>query len=274
MKVLVTGCSGYIGSRLIKKLLERKDWEVWGADWNNCTVDGRLNFVKSDIRKLKPEFIQQFDIIYHLAAQADIPTSFKKPDETFDINVNATQLLVKNFMGKRFVFASSSSVYLPTNPYAESKLKAEEVIKKSGAPYTILRYFNVYGWGKMGLVIQEFMKNTLEGKPLVIHGTGDQERDFVYVDDIVDATIQSSIREGGVNQIFDVGTGKAISLNQVVSFIRDVTGKKVPVTHIERRKGDLDTSIADIRKIETKIGWKPVISLKDGLGRMVNEYEP
>lgn len=270
MKALVTGCNGYIGSVLTKKLLLRKDIEVTGIGLQDKSPIKDLEYYKKDIRTVKPDFIAQFDIIYHLAAQANIPLSLKDPDYTWDVNVNGTKNLVDNFRGKIFVFASSSSVLEPKNPYAKSKLEGENVVKE--VPHTILRYFNVYGWGKMGLVVQEFVKNALEGKPIIVHGDGTQTRDFIHVGDVADATIVTSAHPHALNQTFDVGTGIQTSLLELIKIIEEVLGKKLEVKHVQRRPGDPDRSVADIKPIFEKTGWRPKITLKNGIQRMVDSY--
>lgn len=274
MKVLVTGCNGYIGSVLTRKLLEKKGFEVWGIDTREPrSKDPRLRFTAMDIRTAPASFVGQFDIVFHLAAQADIVQSFKEPDYTKDVNLEGTKNLLKGFKGSRFVFASSSSVYSVTNPYAQSKLDAEAAIKDSGKPYTILRFFNVYGWGKQGLVVQEFLKNALEGKDVMIAGSGEQKRDFIHVDDITDAMITIATHPKAVDQTFDVGTGKATSVNELVTMIEGITKKTLKKKRSERRAGDLDVSLADLSRIKSTTGWVPKVSLKEGITRMVREHE-
>lgn len=269
MKVLVTGCNGYIGSVLTKKLLLRKDMEVVGIGLQDKSSIKGIEYYKKDIRTAEADFVSQFDIIYHLAAQADIPLSFKDPDYTWDVNVNGTKNLVKNFGGRRFVFASSGSVLEPKNPYAKSKLEGEKIVKK--VPYTILRYFNVYGWGKGGLVVQAFLKNALENKPLILHGDGEQTRDFIHLEDVVDATIATSLHPNALNQTFDVGTGAQTSLLELIKIIEELLGRELEVKHDQKRPGDPDTSVADLKPILKKTGWGPRISLKEGIRRMVDE---
>jgi len=303
-KVLVTGGAGFIGGHLISKLLE-KGYRVIVLD---NFYSGKLenlrphlkndNFevVKGDVRdrKIVEHIVEGVDKVVHLAALIDVEQSVSDPFETHDVNVNGT-LNILGEIGKkgveRFVFASSTAVYgearqlpleencslNPASPYAASKVCAEnycEAFRRSyGLDFVVLRYFNVYGPGQQhnpySGVIVKFLRNALGNKPLTVFGEGEQTRDFVYVDDVVEATMLALERRNALGEIFNVCTGVPISINKLVLMVREATARSPKVIYGAPRKGDIKESYGEPVKAKEILGFEAKVSLRDGLGRIV-----
>ena len=301
MRVLVTGVAGFIGSHLCLSLLSR-GFEVWGLDDLSRGDRGRvreleelgLRFVRVDIRdrdeveKVLQE-IRPVGII-HLAALISVPESFEKPGLYMAVNVKGTRNLVSaaNEVGvKRFVYASSAAVYgnpvrlpidenhptKPISPYGESKLLGEKCVLNEfkGSAFS-LRLFNVYGRGQnpeYAGVITKFLERVSRGEPPIIYGDGEQTRDFVYVGDVTDAFIQALTSNLQGTYIFNVGTGNAVTINQLARIIIKLVGLNVEPIHAGPRPGDIRHSYADISKIKNILGWQPKTSLEEGLKHLV-----
>ena len=301
MRALVTGVAGFIGSHLCSSLLSR-GFEVWGLDDLSRGDRGRvreleelgLRFVRVDIRdrdeveKVLQE-IRPVGII-HLAALISVPESFEKPGLYMAVNVKGTRNLVSaaNEVGvKRFVYASSAAVYgnpvrlpidenhptKPISPYGESKLLGEKCVLNEfkGSAFS-LRLFNVYGRGQnpeYAGVITKFLERVSRGEPPIIYGDGEQTRDFVYVGDVTDAFIQALTSNLQGTYIFNVGTGNAVTINQLARIIIKLVGLNVEPIHAGPRPGDIRHSYADISKIKNILGWQPKTSLEEGLKHLV-----
>jgi len=266
MKILVTGHRGYIGSKLYYSLMD-KGYQVLGIDLK----EGR------DILYHLPN--ERFDYVFHLAAFPKVEQSYYEPSDTFRNNAYATSVLLewaKKHDVKRVVFSSSSAIYGngngPTSPYGLQKLISEQECKLYSQLYGLdtvcLRYFNVYSedqvyGGAYSTAISAWMQMIREDKPLRLDGDGEQTRDFIHVDDVVSVNIfciQQCERFNGA--IFDVGGGKAFSLNYIRKIIdsnHNVSWDRQP-----ERKGDVKHSQADISMLKL-IGWKPTISFQNGL---------
>ena len=166
----------------------------------------------------------------------------------------------------------------PMSPYGFSKLTAENYVRKYfedfGLETVCLRYFNVYGprqaHSDYSGVITQFVKSVKEGLPLVIFGDGEQTRDFVYVDDVIEANLLSLKCENIAGEVFNIGTGVATSINQLANTLLEIAKKRnLKVVHVEAREGDIRHSVADISKAAKKLAFTPRISLKDGLKRLL-----
>lgn len=296
MKALVTGAAGFIGSHLCDSLLE-KGYEVTGIDnlvvgrkenLNLSFTHGKFSFFEKDIRSNLNEIENDFDVIFHLAALADIVPSITNPSDYFSCNVEGT-LNIMEFARKhsipKVIYSASSSCYgipekFPTDenakinpeyPYALTKLIGEEIVLHWGKVYgidvTSLRFFNVYGprartSGAYGAVFGVFLAQRLAGEPLTIVGDGEQTRDFTYVSDVVSALIESN-RHSLANKIYNVGSGKTNSVNYLASLIG---GKKL---HIPKRPGEPDCTFADISRIKKDLGWIPQTSFDRGVELML-----
>jgi nucleoside-diphosphate-sugar epimerase len=301
MRYLVTGAAGFIGSRLALRLLQ-EGFPVIG-------IDGFIDYYPRDMkeRNLAPlksfsgfEFregnlndldvaslLRKVDGVFHLAAQAGVRASW---GDSFSIytrnNIDATQKLLeaaRRIDLKRFVYASSSSVYgltpdlpmketsplLPYSPYGVSKLAGEHLCSlysaNYGVPAVSLRFFTVYGPGQRpDMAFHRFFKAILEDRPITVFGDGRQTRDFTYIDDIIDANLAAMERgtEGGV---YNTGGGNRRMLSDIFPLLEAVCGRPVRIDRIERQKGDVRHTYADISRAQNDLGFKPKIFLEDGL---------
>ena len=297
-KIIVTGGCGFIGSHLVEELLKNKknkvivlDNLISGRKLNLDIKNKNLKFFKCDISKFNKKFNNHFrnvDKVFHLAALADIVPSINNPEIYFSTNVKGTLNVLnacKNNFVKKIVYAASASCYgvpdkYPTNeksaislmyPYALTKKLGEDLVLHWSKVYklniTSLRLFNVFGprsrtSGAYGAVFGVFLAQKLKNKPLTIVGDGSQTRDFVFVKDVAKAFVKASqYKKSG--EIFNIGSGKETSVNYIASLL---SNKKI---FIPKRPGEPDRSIADIKRAKKKLKWKPVISVKEGVGIML-----
>ena len=299
MKYVVTGGAGFIGSNIVKKLVTRGD-NVTVIDNLNTGKEENLESVRNQITFLNDNILnfdlleketQGIDGIFHQAALASVQDSFSKPEEYYDVNVNGTENILKLAKKENFkvVYASSSSVYgnperipiiesdgkNPINPYAETKLKKEELaIKYSeiGVKVIGLRYFNVFGKGQSkeyAGVLKLFLERIKDKLPPKINGDGTQFRDFVYVEDVADANIMSM--DSNVNhEFFNVGTNTSITILDLAKTIIDSAGLDIKPIFGPALKGDVQKTIANIDLIKEKIGWKPTVYLEDWIDDTVS----
>ncbi len=306
--VLLTGAAGFIGFKTAEKLLE-KGYRVVGVDNMNSYYDVKLKeyrvsllkkhenfkFYKVDIENLDALRIlfeeNDFSGVINLAARAGVRYSLEDPFVYMRTNAIGTLNLLelmKELGIKKFVLASTSSLYagqpmpfkeeLPVNtpisPYAASK-KAAEVTAYTyhylyGIDVTVVRYFTVYGpAGRPDMSIFRFIKWIDEGHPVVVYGDGSQSRDFTYVDDIAEGTVKAFETETGY-EIINLGGNHPHKLIEVVRLIENYLGKKANLVFKPFHKADLKATWADITKAEKILGWKPEISLEEGLKRTVN----
>lgn len=294
---LVTGGAGFIGSTLARTLLDRGG-RVTVLDnlsvGRREQVDRRARFVEGDVRDrlVVREALSGVDIVYHLAAQVTIRGSFDRFYEDLDTNVMGTATLLREVDPSRvrwFVLASSMGVYAdapapvpiteqhatdPLSPYGIGKLAAEklaaQVLALRGVPLTTLRFFNTFGPGQAYTpyvgVLTIFITKLLSGEVPVIFGDGEQRRDFVHVDDIVSGVIAAPGRQPG---IYNLGTGRATSLNELAALAIAHTGTGVTPRYDPARPGELRYSIADITAARLALGYTPRRTLADGLPAIV-----
>jgi len=215
MRILVTGSSGFIGSALVKRLKKIKK-DVIGIDQKEADT----TLVVSNILDKPPKFYKQFDIIYHLASLKDARESFEKKKEYRENIVNVTKYILKNFNGIEFIFTSTMAAYKPITPYGKYKLETENIIKLSDKRFKIYRLANVYGGKKSTSIIEK--------KNIKIYGDGEQLRDYIHVDDVVNILTKD---------VFDLGTGIPISLNDLfpnAEHIKAIKGDvKIPKIHTD-----------------------------------------
>ena len=290
MKYIVTGGAGFIGSNIVKKLVARGDNVIvidnlnTGKEENLDTVKDKIVFFKDSIMNidLLEKQTQGIHGIFHQAALASVQDSFSKPDEYHNINVNGTENILKLAKKNKFkvVYASSSSVYgnperipikesdskNPINPYAETKLKKEKLAEeysKIGVKVIGLRYFNVFGKGQSkeyAGVLKLFLEKIRDELPPKINGDGSQFRDFVYVEDVVDANIMSM--DSNINhEFFNVGTNTSITILDLAKAIINFSGLNIEPIFGPSLKGDVMKTVADITLIKEKIGWEPKMML-------------
>ena len=299
MKYIVTGGAGFIGSNIVKKLVARGDNVVvidnlnTGKEENLASVKDKIIFLKDDILNvdLLEQHTDEIDGIFHQAALASVQDSFSKPEEYNNVNVNGTENILKLAEKNDFkvVYASSSSVYgnpekipisesdskNPINPYAETKLKKEELAVKYsqiGVKVIGLRYFNVFGKGQSkeyAGVLKLFLERIRDQLPPKINGDGTQFRDFVYVEDVADANIMSM--DSDVNhEFFNVGTNTSITILQLAKTIIESAGLNIEPIFGPALKGDVQKTIANIDLIREKIGWKPTVFLEEWINEIIS----
>lgn len=301
MICLVTGAAGFIGSDLCRKLLEA-GWQVRGVD--NFSDFYPRRFKELNISKIKGnpsfEFLEDdlvtadlepllagADAIAHLAAQAGVRTSWGTNFRTYtDSNILATQRLLeacRRFPIRRFVFASSSSVYgetqdlplregahcLPLSPYGVSKLAAERLCrlywKNFGIPTVSLRYFTVYGPGQRpDMAFHRLIRALLGGENFTLFGTGEQTRDFTYVGDITAATVLA-LASGNAGEVYNIGGGNRVSLNRVVELLAGITGCRPRIDHRDFERGDMMHTVADATLAARDLGFTPQTGIEEGL---------
>jgi UDP-glucose 4-epimerase len=298
MKYVVTGGAGFVGSNIVK-LLVKNGHDVSVIDnlhTGNISrlkdVENEILFNKIDIRDFDKlnQNIHDVDGIFHQAALTVVPESFEKPDEYYDVNVNGTKNIFKiaKKLGVKVVFASSSSIYgnvneipikenfekNPINPYGKTKVEKEKLAQdfwRDGIDIIGLRYFNVYGKGQTGSyagVITQFMKKIDNSLPPIIHGKGDQVRDFVSVEDVAKANLKSM--EAGTTQDFlNIGTGKSVSILELAKLMIKISSKNLEPIFDDELPGDVEKSQADTVHSMEKIGWSYEIELDDGLKKLM-----
>ncbi len=304
-KVVVTGGVGFIGSHL-SELLSNKGYDVTIIDdlstGKITNIEPLLQknaakFVKGSITDLSllQEVFHGAEYIFHQAAIPSVPRSIDNPAASHEANITGTLnvlLAARDNSVRKVIAASTSSVYgdtptlpkqedmipSPQSPYAVTKLAAEYYCrvfsKVYGLPTVCLRYFNVYGpkqdpESEYAAVIPKFITRTFEGKPPIIYGDGEQSRDFTFVRDVAVANILAA--ENDVTGVFNIGTGKYISLNSLAKLIIRLIQSNVEPIHQEPRRGDIRHSLADISKAQT-FGYEPKYSLEEGLIETIRSF--
>jgi len=308
-KIVVTGGAGFIGSHIVDGIL-KEGYEVVVIDDLSQgrleNISGHLNdknfkFIKADIRDpTKVEAtVKDADAIFHEAAVVSVIRSFEDPAYTNDVNVSGTLNLLKaslNSNVKKFIYSSSCAVYgdaeaphqseenqtFPKSPYAASKVSAENHCKTYSRLYgleaIILRYFNAYGprqsYGPYSGVITKFIDRLMIGEPPVIHGDGEQTRDFVNARDVVDANMLALERTGVPSDPINIGTGKATSIKDLANLLIDITGRKhLKPVFDQPRTGDIRHSCADISRARRVFGYEPKVPLREGLLKLLDAYK-
>jgi UDP-glucose 4-epimerase len=302
-RVLVTGGAGFIGSHLVDRLVDEGCRVVVLDDLSSGILEnirghldsGEVRFIEGDVRssEVVEGAVKGVDFVCHLAAVVSVPYSMREPLLTHEVNTTGTlNLLIAslNHEVERFVYVSTCALYgepeylpvdeaHPTNPispYAASKLAAEHYCKAFQQAYglktTILRPFNVYGPRQNDGVVAQFLQRVKQGSPPIICGNGRQTRDFVYVLDAVDAIVLALKRGSAVGEVFNVGTGKATTVNELALLFLRIFGMELKPLREEPRIGDVMESCADIRKAEKELGYRPRFSLEEALRDFV-DYE-
>ena len=286
MRAVVTGGAGFIGSNLVDALLTRGD-EVTVVDnfasGKHENLAAGATLLEHDIRE---PFSLEADVIFHLAAQADVQTSMQRPGYDAAVNVVGTVNVLQAAPAAQVIFASSGgagygecaepateeSPFLPLSPYGIAKKCGEEYLagwnRIHGTSHVALRFANVYGprqdAGLEGGVVAIFLERIARGEETVIYGDGSQARDFVYVDDIVASLLAAVGRSGGP---YNVGTGRDTTVADLHEACARVAGVDHSPRHEAARLGDVQRSVLDARLIERELGWQPRVSLDDGLAR-------
>ena len=310
MKAIITGAAGFIGSHLCERLL-KEGWTVVGVDnfddfydpkikrsnIRTCLQNKRFRLVEGDIRDaagMDKIAAEGADVIVHLAAKAGVRPSIAQPGLYADVNVNGTVSLLeaarKNHI-KKFVFASSSSVYgnnkkvpfseddnvdFPISPYAATK-KAGELICHTyhhlyGISVTCLRFFTVYGpRQRPDLAIHKFARLIEQGKSIPVYGDGSMMRDFTFIDDIIDGTMAGINKCAGYN-IYNLGESRPIKVNDLIVEIEKALGKKAVIEHLPLQPGDVERTYADISRAGRDLAYAPNTDISTGLKRFVEWF--
>ena len=302
-QVLVTGAAGFVGSHLCEALLSQGR-RVIGIDCLTDNYDERIKrenlagLVGQDGFELVEQSLNDADLgalvdrvshIFHLAAQPGVRQSWhERFDEYVDANVIATHKLCEAARGKpikRFVYASSSSVYgdtaelpmseshptRPYSPYGVTKLSGEHLCllyrRNYGLPAVALRFFTVYGpRQRPDMAFHIFMKSVLDGKPIDVLGNGSQTRDFTYIADIIAANL-AAMDYDGEEAVFNIGGGSCVTLNDAIDTLVDIMPESAEVRYSDRVKGDVMHTHADISAAQRELGYAPKVALDEGLDR-------
>jgi UDP-glucose 4-epimerase len=300
--VLVTGGAGFIGSNLVRALVERGD-DVRVLD--NFSTGSRLNLegvaeaievVEGELRSYERvhNAVRGVELVYHIGALGSVPRSVQDPLTTSAVNVEGTLnvLLAARDEGiRRVVFASSSSVYGsavelpaheaaavdPISPYGVAKLAAERYCVSFSRVYesfetVVLRYFNVFGprqspRSQYAAVVPLFITAIAAGEPVTIFGDGEQSRDFTFVENVVEANLRAAEADGANGRIFNVAAGSPKTVNTLADTVGDMLGKPFEKRYGPPRAGDLRDSYADIATARDVLGWEPRVAFEEGLRR-------
>jgi UDP-glucose 4-epimerase len=286
MRTVVTGGAGFIGSNLVDVLIERGD-EVVVVD---NFASGKRENLNPDATLLEHDIREPYEVdaevVFHLAAQADVQTSMKRPAYDAAVNVVGTANVLLAAGDAQVIFASSGGAgygecpvpagedapFLPMSPYGIAKKCGEEYLlgwnRIHGTSHVPLRFANVYGprqdAGLEGGVVAIFLERLADGRATTIFGDGGQSRDFVYVDDVIQAMLTAVGRAGGP---YNVGTGEAMTIAELHDAATQTAGVEAEPRFEHARLGDVRRSVLDVSRIERELGWRPRVSLDDGLRR-------
>jgi UDP-glucose 4-epimerase len=302
-RALVTGGAGFIGSHIAQRLVESGHEVVVldnffsGFRRNLAGIADRVRLVEGDVRNLATveQCAAGCDVIFHEAAIVSVPLSVERPQESHDVNIQGTLNVLqaaRKARTRRVVLASSAAIYgeeptlpkvetmrpEPMSPYGVEKITGEYYLatwSKLFAVETVaLRYFNVFGprqdpGSAYSGVISIFVDRILGGRPITFYGDGSQCRDFVYVDNVVDANILAATREGISGRSYNVACGKRTTLVELATLIERAAGRTVDRSFSDPRAGDIKESVADIARARTELGYAPVVDVEEGLKRLV-----
>ena len=306
-KCLVTGGAGFIGSHLVQLLLNHghsvrilDNFET-GSRETVSEFKGEVEVIEGSVVDLKTvqQAVHGMDWVFHQAARGSVPRSIEDPAGTHEINITGTLNVLtasRDSNVKRVVCASSSSIYgetpelpkredmlpSPESPYAISKITLEYYCRVFYQAYGLetvsLRYFNIYGPRQNPLlqyaaVIPIFIRNMLEKKQCVIYGDGEQTRDFVFVEDCAEANLLAATSDAAIGNVYNIGCGKQISVNQLFTSIQKLTGDTTPPKYEQRRKGDVMHSCADVSRAKAALSFEPKFDLEKGLRITADWYK-
>jgi UDP-glucose 4-epimerase len=296
MRFLITGAAGFLGSALANRLA-RENAMVRGLDdlstGDPNALSPEVHLTRGDIND-RPKLwtlLQDIDCVYHLAARVSVPESVLYPREYNNVNVGGTVTLMEAMRDvgvRRVVFISSGAVYgeqvsqplredatpNPRSPYAVSKLSAEYYVRTIGHLWGIetvtLRVFNAYGPGQHlppvhAPVIPYFLRQACYNGTLVLHGDGSQTRDYVYVDDVVEAMVTAATAPGINQRIINIGSGTETSVHDLVNLVLETAKGKPEVVYNPRNEGGPRRMWADIALAEQALGYRPAVDLRTGL---------
>ena len=304
MRILITGGAGFIGSHLANFLYSQGHYVRVLDDMTSGDPDrlhSELYVKRGDVRDIPTlwSLLQGVDVVYHLAALVSVPASILYPRDYNDVNVGGTVALLeacRDVGVGRVVLASSATIYgdqptqpvnenaipAPAAPYAVTKMAAEQYLFTMGGlvgfEAVSLRIFNAYGPGQPlppthGPVIPYVMQQVAQNGSVILFGDGEQTRDFVYINDVVQALAAAGVAPNVDRQIINVGSGQETSINQVTELIGDVVGKRPRLLHNREKRGGTARLVADIAKAQVLLDYTPRIHLATGL-EMLYRHDP
>ncbi|MFB0564874.1 MAG: SDR family oxidoreductase [Candidatus Aminicenantaceae bacterium] len=303
MRYLVTGGAGFIGSNIVEELVQRGekvrviDNFITGKKENLSSLLDKIELIEGDIRNIKTcrRTVDGVDFVLHQAALPSVPRSIENPALTSEININGTLNLLlasREAKVKKFVFASSSSVYgddsnlpkkegiegNPLSPYALTKVTGEKYClifdRIYGLPTVCLRYFNIFGprqdvFSQYAAAIPNFITKMLKGKRPIIFGDGEQSRDFTFVSNVVDANILAANAESVSGEVINIACGERTTVNTLAEKISIILDADIKPIYDKPRPGDIRHSFADITKANEMIKFEPLVTFSEGLGRTI-----
>ncbi len=297
MNIFITGGTGFLGTHLTKFLIDQNHNVTIFDNFSNSNLkkfisDDEMKIIEGDILDYSKllKSMQNMELVIHLAAQISVRDSIDNPENTIKINVEGTQNILKSCIENKikfFIAASSAAVFgnqsvmplteespkNPISPYGKSKLMMEEKITEFSKIHNlnsiILRFFNLYGSGQSlqyAGVITKFLENIKNNANLEIYGSGKQTRDFIHIDDAI-TTFDLAIKNinGKVGKIYNVGGGTSTSILELAQLLLKISKKDLKIIHKSQLEGDIIQSLTSIEQIATDLGFKPEISLENGL---------
>jgi UDP-glucose 4-epimerase len=302
--MLITGGAGFLGASLANRLVEQGDTVVALDDLtagDPRRLSRQVLLTRGDVRDVPKlwTLLQGVDCVYHLAARVRVPESVHYPAEYNEVNVGGTVALMQAMRDtgvRRVVLASSGAIYgeqeqqpvdeaqtpRPNSPYGVSKIAAEYYTSTLGTLYDIetvsLRIFNAYGPGQdlppsYPPVIPQALRQAQTGGSIVIFGDGSQTRDFVFVDDVVEALVSAATASSANRTVINIGSGQEVSIRELAAHVVRVTDKQASILYNPSVSGGVSRLVADVRLARELLGWAPHTSLEDGL-RLTLEHDP
>ena len=299
MNILVTGGSGFIGSHIVEHYQRTASVTVldnFRSGFRHNLESFNVRLVEGSVtdETLVHKLMKGMDYVFHLAALVSVPESMEKPRETVDINVRGALHVLEAARAagvRKVVISSSAAIYgnnpvvpklesmvpEPRSPYAITKLDDEYYARMftedCGQPVTCLRYFNVFGprqnpKSQYAAAVPIFIDRCLRGEDLVIHGDGEQTRDFIYVKDIVAANAAAA--EGKATGVYNIARGNSMSIRTLAETLKRITGSASRIVHAEERAGDVKHSLADTTRARTLLGFTPSFTLEDGFAATID----
>lgn len=298
-KVLITGGAGFIGSHIADSLVDNAETTVYDnlstGHSENLHPDVSLRNDTINNAERLTAAVEQADIVFHLAAQVSVQRSIEVPVSSHETNLDPILTIFEAARGSdtRVVFASSAAIYgepectpidedhpkEPNSPYGLEKLTADHYCRLYHDLYDVeavaLRYFNVYGprqqAGDYSGVISIFREQALAGDPITVEGDGTQTRDFVHVDDVVQANLLAATADDAPGKGINVGTGTEITIRELAEAVKEATNSDSEIVHLEPREGDIEESVADISRARRTLGYEPEYDVYEGIKAYLGE---
>lgn len=305
MRIFITGGGGFIGRHLVSSLLKSNHVITIFDNFSNTKkqqiqdlFEDKISIVNGDIRNYNCiyEKLSNSEVVIHLAAKIDVNESIKNPIEYNEVNVSGTVNLLQACVKKninKIIFASSAAVYgnpvnlplvenmstNPLSPYGASKLAAEKYLQAFSNSYNLnsisLRFFNIYGIDQTiqyAGVITKFIKNIENNLPLIIYGNGEQTRDFISIYDVIKSIENSILKiEGKHGNVYNIGTGKSITINELIRAFESILNRKLKIEYKEKTKGGIENSYADISLAKKELNFYPEIDITQGLKEILTK---